>query len=282
MARGRMTYVRHHNEDRNEDRNGKKKGFLNRHVTNSSKHGEIHLSIYGVSRFNDVKSRFPSLKNSGITHSIIFCEYDAADPWRKTSSKKKYTEHPDLATCPECLSLAKVFGYGHESTNLEKTSSKKLRLSERSINNIPNWIPANCEINISSKGIALVDELTEERFKELSIKKAAILAAEKCFKPFSSDSISKNESCLSNDIYDYDNNKYSIQGLNFDKDLKIFNGFILKDSNNKLSNITFKHLLLNGYHFFNGSPCGDYVKDRKRFVDSEIDEGLGIDIMNVL
>lgn len=261
----------------------RKNVVLNRRIINQSKSGVIHLAITSMSRFSELNRIFPSIRAAGMQRGTIFCECDSAESWLRTSSKKKYTESPDVATCEYCIGAARDWGYRNGSSNNNKSHLNKFLLSDKTISNITNWIPESCNINISSKGIVLVDELTGEQLSQISIQRAAMAAVEKCFKPLSSDFIAKNEGYLSKEILDTKNISYTIQGLSFDRDLKVFNGLILKSfKDSELYTVTFEELLQLGYHLKDGSPCGDYVKDRKKIVDSEVDEDLGIDMIDLV
>jgi len=249
------------------------------HIANASKIGDVHLSMRSQARFRELKKYFPNLPKA-VSSNVLFCGTVEDDRWAcASSSGYKHTEDPNETTCVDCLRKAKEFGYS-QSLGEEVNG---FRLSEHSFRNITNWIPDDCKIVVSSKGIEVVDSFTEETLKEKTIKRAATLAAEKCFKPFSSDFITKNDSYLSNDVYDYNNNKYYIQGVNFDSNKKEFNGLILKTAKSEtLSNMTFTELFKLGFHLKDGTPCGDYVNDRGRFVDSEVSDGLGIGMIDLL
>jgi hypothetical protein len=244
------------------------------HITNASKRGDIHLSISSSARMRVFKDNFSKIPRN-LCQNDKFCQA-RVNSWNATASGYRYTENPTLATCRDCISKANAWEV-FDNTNC--VSNGKFRLSKVSIKNLVKWIPTNCEVLINNKGINVIDGLTKETIKVDSIDKAALLIAEKCFKPFTNEEFCGSEDLLSKSIYDFSSIQYEIQGVNFDKKTKKFSGLILKNcSNNQLANLTFEMLLELGYYFKGGGPCGSYLKNRKALVDTDIKENMGINV----
>jgi hypothetical protein len=191
---------------------------------------------------------------------------------------KKWTENPDLVSCDKCLERARKLGYTF--TNLPMESDPMI-LSPESIKNVTKWIPSSCKVVVSSSGIHVVDAITKEETKAESIDQASVLIAEKCFKPFNPKNLMGNVPFLTKDIYDANGGKYFVQGVNINKETGKFNGLILSAaSTNRLQNLTFVQLFKHGFHFEDGTPCGEYVKNRKPS-EEETPSPMGIDIIDI-
>jgi hypothetical protein len=243
------------------------------HITNSNKGGYVHLGI-SDKRLSQLKAAYPNL-NSGVWSNTKFCGKNNYT-YSYSTSGKKWTENPDLVTCQKCLDAAIKLGYIFSNFPMD---DEPLRLAKESIRQVANWIPNSCKIQITSKGIFVEDDVTAEVNKVESINKAAILIGERCFKSFDPGS-SFPPDLLIKDIYDANNNKYTVQGVNIKKETGLFDGLILLPAkNNNLKNLTFMQLFKSGFHFQDGTPCGEYVEDRK---PSEAEkDAMGIDIIDI-
>jgi hypothetical protein len=255
-------------------------GTLRNNIANRTKHGDIHIAISGRQRFNELKRTY-SLPRSFQSNEIFCLSGSEFKRWSRTSSGKKYTENPEFATCTACLLKAVELSYGDGSSQSETSNKSSFRLSKSSVMNITNWIPDSCSIVISSEGIKVSDSLTDEKFDAKSIDQASVIIAEKCFKELSPKFVQEDEKYLTNDIYDFNNNKFIIQGLNFDKKSKKINGFILASKTNNLVSLSFKEIFQLGYHLKDGTPCGEYLEKRSRMVESEVHDSLGIEMMDL-
>ena len=255
---------------------------LNTHVANINKNGDIHLAVPSAARERVIKRAFPNLPRN-FQSSSLFCRMERGSYRDRTSSGRRYTENPSAATCTECIAKAAEWNYGDLATISDSGDSSRFRLSKNSVHNIINWIPDSCRIVVSSKSIKVIDSVTNEEIEVKNIDRAAVVVAEKCFKEFSSEEAVSNKNIFSKKIFDFSNNQYVVQGLNINDKKKKFDGFILKSSKgNNLINLTFAQLFNQGYHFEDGTPCGEYTDNRQPLVSSEIEEdgiGIGIDVM---
>ena len=246
---------------------------LSDHVVNANNRGNIHLAVANFDRANKIKLAFPKLPNN-FAPGYKFCmmkQYVGQIPG------KKYTEDTNQATCQKCLDQARDWEYGVPKVTIEES----FHLSKHSIGQITNWIPQSIQIVVSSEGINVVDDLTDEKISVNNIAKASILVAEKCFQPFS-DKVVSQKNIFTKKIYDFDNGQFIVQGVNFDDKSQKFDGLILRSTKNKhLVNLTFKQLFNSGFHFEDGTPCGDYVKSRERLIESEIKDSMGLDFMEL-
>jgi hypothetical protein len=247
---------------------------LNDHIVNRGKRGNIHIAV-SKNRFELLKKAFPNLPDS-FTWGRKFCMME--NGYDGHVSGRQHTESPASSNCNKCRQKAREWEYGVLNLNSKGT----FRLSKTSMQKITSWIPTNCQIVVSCQGIEVVDGLTGERIKVESIAKASVLIAEKCFKPFDPPNLVGDIPFLTKDIYDFNNGKYFAQGINISKTTGKFNGLILRSAkNDQLQNLTFTQLFELGFHFEDGTPCGEYVKNRQPFVETEVEESMGIDFMEL-